>query len=310
MTSGDAVVSVAYTKLMQTLSDPGSDAQTLFEDARELSAAFVRNEHRTGLLPPDATDAMVLGFERAGRAGLAQSYMELASLYRNGGTWRAPLLPEDVDRAIELFRLSERLGQPDATFELARTVYYAKRTDLAQEAWKRAAAFSDSTPERTDALVLVGYMLNAGFGVAPDPVAAVRKFYAAAERFDADAVFELAVLTSAGIGVPQDDDVALGHMFWAADLGSARAQYNLGAFYGAGTNGLARDAEMSLEWYLKAAEANHAQAAFTAGVMLLVGDGGLRPDPDRAAELLMQADYLLGEGVVRERLAAMGFGRD
>ncbi|MGV0676757.1 tetratricopeptide repeat protein [Mycolicibacterium fortuitum] len=291
---------------MQTLSDPDSDSQTLFEEARELAAAFVRNEHRTGLLPPDATDAMVLGFERAGDAGLVEAYMELAALYRNAGTWRAPLLPEGDNRAIELYRLAELLGHPEATFELAKTVYHAKRTDLAEEAWKRAEAFSDSAPERTDALVLVGYMLNAGFGVAPDPVAAVRKFYTAAERFDADAVFELAVLTSAGIGVPQDDDVALGHMFWAADMGSARAQYNLGAYYGAGTNGLARDAELSLQWYLKAAEANHPQAAFTAGVMLLVGDGGLTPDPDRAAGLLMQADHLLGEGVVQERLAAMG----
>ncbi len=258
------------------------------------------------LLPPDAADVMVLGFERAGDAGEAEAYMELAALYRNGGSWRAPLLPKDDNRAIELYRLAELLGHPEASLQLAQTAYFAKRADLADEAWKRAEAFSDSAPERTDALVLVGYMLNAGFGVTPDPVAAVRKFYAAAERFDADAVFELAVLTSAGIGVPQDDDVALGHMFWAADLGSTRAQYNLGAFYGAGTNGLARDAEMSLHWYLKAAEANHAQAAFTAGVMLLVGDGGLTPDPDRAADLLMQADYLLGEGVVQGRLAAMG----
>lgn len=305
MTSGDAV-SGAYTKLMQTLSDPDSDAQTLFQDARELSAALVRNEHRTGLLPPDATDVMVLGFERAGEAGLAESYMELAGLYQNGGTWRAPLLPKDDNRAIELYRLAERLGQPDATFELAKTVYYAKRTDLAQEAWKRAEAFSDSAPERTDALVLVGYMLNAGFGVAPDPVAAVRKFYAAAERFDADAVFELAVLSSAGIGVPQDDDVALGHMFWAADMGSARAQYNLGAYYGAGTNGLPRDAEMSLQWYLKAAEADHGQAALVAALMLLTGDGGLTVDPEQAAELLTRAARLLGRDAVDERLTQMG----
>lgn len=123
---------------MQTLSDPGSYSQTLFEDARELSAAFVRNEYRTGLLPPDAASVMVLGFERAGEAGLAESYMELASLYRSGGTWRSPLLPRDDNRAIELFRVAERLAQPDVTFELAKTVYYAKRTDLAQEAWKRA----------------------------------------------------------------------------------------------------------------------------------------------------------------------------
>ncbi|UBV13409.1 tetratricopeptide repeat protein [Mycolicibacterium fortuitum] len=304
------MASVAYTKLMQTLSDPGSDSQTLFEDARELSAAFVRNEHRTGLLPPDATDAMVLGFDRAGEAGLAESYMELAALYRNGGTWRAPLLTKDDNRAIELYRLAELLRHPEASLQLAQTAYFARRTDLADEVWQRAEMLSSSLPERADVLVFVGYLLNAGFGVPADPVAAVHKFHAAASLGNADAAFELGLMHQAGIGLPRDEDAGLGWFFWAADLGSARAQYNLGPFYGAGTNGLARDAEMSLEWYLKAAEANHAQAAFTAGVMLLVGDGGLTPDPDRAADLLMQADYLLGEGVVQERLAAMGLRRD
>lgn len=249
---------------------------------------------------------MIRGFERAGEAGVAEAYMVLAALYRAGGSWRSPLLPKDDDRAIELFGLAEQLRHPDASFEFAKTVYYAKRVDLAQEAWGRAEVFSDSAPERTDALVLVGYLLNAGFGVAPDLIAAARKFRAAAMRFDADACFELAVLSSTGAGVPQDTDAALAYLFWAAELGSTRAQYNLGAFYGAGTDGLPRDSEMSLQWYLKAADANHGQAALTAALMLLTGDGELTVDPEQAAELLTRAAQLLGREAVEERLTAMG----
>lgn len=78
------------------------------------------------------------------------------------------------------------------------------------------------------------------------------------------------------------------------------------AYYGAGTNGLARDPEMSLQWYLNAAEANHGQAALTAALMLLTGDGGLTVDPERAAELLTRAAQLLGRDVVEERLTAIG----
>lgn len=298
--------SVAYVKLKQTLLDPGSDPQTLFEDARELSKALARSDISVASPPHDAASVMVSGFERAGEGGVAESYMELAGLYSLGGTWRSPLLAKDDDRAIELFGLAEQLGHPDAPFEFAKTVYYAKRVDLAQEAWRRAEAFSDSAPERTDALVLVGYLLNAGFGVAPDPVAAARKFRAAAMRFDADACFELAVLSSTGAGVPQDSDAALAYVFWAAELGSTRAQYNLGAFYGAGTDGLPRDSEMSLQWYLKAADADHGQAALTAALMLLTGDGGLTVDPEQAAELLTRAARLLGREAVEERLTAMG----
>ncbi|WP_054431248.1 tetratricopeptide repeat protein [Mycobacteroides immunogenum] len=297
---------LAYSKLKQALADPLHDPQTLFEDARELSKALVRSGSLVASPPRDAATVMVSGFERAGEGGVAQSYMELAGLYCLGGSWRSPLLPKDDDRAIELFGLAERLGHPDASFELAKTVYYAKRVDLAEEAWRRAEAFSDSAPERTDALVLVGYLLKAGFGVAPDLIAAARKFHAAAKRFDADACFELAVLSSTGTGMPQDSDAALAYMFWAAELGSTRAQYNLGAFYGAGTDGLPRDGKMSLRWYRKAADANHGQAALTAALMLLTGDGGVTVDPEQAAELLTHAARLLGRDAVKERLTAMG----
>lgn len=299
---------IAYSKLKQVLADPHSDPQVLFEDARELSKSIVHEEYTTAPLPPDAPELIIHGFERAGEGGVIEAHMVLAGLYRAGGSCSSPLLSKDDDRAIELFSLAEQLGHPDAAFEFAKTVYHAKRTDLAQEAWRRAEAFSDSAPERTDALVLVGYLLNAGFGVAPDPIAAAHKFHAAAKRFDADACFELAVLNSTGTGVPQDDDTALAYMFWAAELGSTRAQYNLGAFYGAGTDGLPRDSEMSLQWYIKAAHANHGQAALTAALMLLTGDGGLTVDTEQAAELLTRAARLLGRDAVEERLTAMGLG--
>lgn len=297
---------IAYANLKQALTDPLPDPRMLFEAAREFSKSVVHEGYPAAPLPPDAPGLMIRGFERAGEAGAAEAYMVLAGLYRAGSSWRSPLLSKDDDRAIELFGLAEQLGHPDASFEFAKTAYYAKRVDLAQEAWVRAEAFSDSAPERTDALVLVGYLLNAGFGVAPDPIAAARKFHAAAMRFDADACFELAVLSSTGTGVPQDSDTALAYMFWAVELGSTRAQYNLSAFYGAGTDGLPRDSEMSLQWYLKAADANHGQAALIAALMLLTGDGGLNVEPEHAAELLTRAARLLGRETVEERLTAMG----
>ena len=232
--------------------------------------------------------------------------MELAALYQYGGTWRAPLLPKDDNRAIELYRLAELLGHPEASLQLALTAYFARRTDLADEVWQRAETLGNSMPERADILVFIGYLLNAGFGVPADPVAAADKFHAAAGLGNADAAFELGLMRQAGIGLPRDEDAGLGWFFWAADLGSTRAQYNLGAFYGAGTNGLPRDAEMSLQWYLKAAEADHGQAALVAALMLLTGDGGLTVDPEQAAELLTRAARLLGRDVVDERLTQMG----
>lgn len=304
------MVSIAYSDLKQSLSDPNSDPRTLFEHALELSGAFVRLEHEIGLLPPDAEGLMVRGFEQAGKAGVAEAYLELAMLYETGGTWRSPLLQPSGAEALRLYQLAVGLGLPEASFRYAKHIYFARRTDLAEDAWARAKAFSESAPERADALVLVGYLLETGFGVDEDAVAARRFFEAAAEMGDAAAAFELAVCAFSGIGGPRDRQAGIQWTFRAAELGSDRAQYNLGAYHATGSHGLPRDAEKSLDWYIRAAEAHHPKAAFTAGVMLLTGDGGLSPDPARAAELLSKADYLFaGADVVDEHLDAMGLQR-
>lgn len=303
------MASQSYVDLRRALDDPRTDPRLVFHHARELSRAFVRNEHLLGLLPPDAPQVMVAGFERAGAAGVGDAYLELAALHAAGGTRQSPLLPQDDDRAIELYRYAESTGVDEAPYALSRALYRADRTELAHAAWRKAKAFQVTHPDRLDALVHAGHLLQAGFGVPENQEAAGDFFAEAAGRGSADGAFELSLRAHQGLGAPQDDQEGLRWTRRAAELGSARASYNLGAAYATGRYGLVRDAEESLRWYLHAAEQDHGLAAFTAGVMLLTGDGGLRPDPSRAARLLGDADHLLGDGVVDERLAAMGLER-
>lgn len=303
------MASQSYDDLRRALADPRTDPRLVFHHARELSAAFVRNEHLIGLLPPDAPQVMIAGFERAGGAGVADAYLELAALYVTGGTWKSPLLPQDDDRAIDLYRRACSTGADEAPFLLSRAIYRADRTELAHDAWRRAKAYQVTHPDRLDALVHAGYLLQAGFGVPENQEAAGDFFGDAAGRGSADGAFELSLRAHQGIGAPQDDQEGLRWTRRAAELGSSRAAYNLGAAHATGRYGLTRDAEESLRWYLHAAGLQHGMAAFTAGVMLLTGDGGLRTDPQRAARLLGDADYLLGDGVVDQRLGAMGLER-
>ncbi|WP_082778171.1 tetratricopeptide repeat protein [Tsukamurella pseudospumae] len=303
------MASQSYVDLRRALDDPRTDPQLLFHQACELSGAFVRNEHLIGLLPPDAPHVMIAGFERAGGAGVADAYVELAALYVTGGTWQSPLLPLDDARAIDLYRRAIAAGSDEAPYLLSRAIYRADRTDVAHEAWRKAKAFQVTHPDRLDALVHAGYLLQAGFGVPENQEAAGDFFTEAAGRGSADGAFEVSVRSLNGVGAAQDDQEALRWSRRAAELGSSRAAYNLGAAYATGRYGLVRDPEESLRWYLRAAEQNHGMAAFTAGVMLLTGDGALRPDPPRAARLLSDADYLLGEGTVDLRLGAMGLER-
>ncbi|MCA0156999.1 sel1 repeat family protein [Tsukamurella sp. M9C] len=303
------MASQSYADLRRALDDPRTDPRLVFHHARELSGAFVRNEHLLGLLPPDAPQVMIAGFERAGAAGVGDAYLELAALYVTGGTWQSPLLPQDDDRAIDLYRRAVAGGVDEAPFLLSRAIYRADRAELAHDAWRRAKAFQVTHADRLDALVHAAYLLQAGFGVPENQDAAGDFFAEAAGRGSADGAFELSLRAHQGLGAPQDDQEGLRWTRRAAELGSARASYNLGAAYATGRYGLVRDAEESLRWYLHAAEQDHGLAAFTAGVMLLTGDGGLRPDPQRAARLLGDADYLLGDGVVEMRLGAMGLER-
>lgn len=283
------MASLAYSTVAQLLANESATAEQLHAASRELRDSFVRSEHLVGLLPGDAPEVMIAGFERAAALGLVDAYLELGRLFDRGAAPWAAYPARDVARSIASYRAADRLGSRAGALGWVRVAYFERDPGAAAEAATRLTKLHAASADDAEVLTMLGFFLHQGYGFSVDPPSAVAFFTAAAERGDAPAAFELSVIYATGEGAAQD--VEAGHRWTirAAELGSNRAQANLGGMYATG-NGVEKDAATAVSWYRRAGESGHARAGFIAGVMLLRGDDGLTPDASAAAECFALAE--------------------
>ncbi|MBD5785728.1 sel1 repeat family protein [Cellulosimicrobium terreum] len=244
--------SSAFEEAAAAVRDPAPDAARLLAAGDGLRDAFVRNEHMIGLLPPTADQLMLMAYRKADDIG--------------SSTGRP-----DVSREAALAWTRER---------------YLRELYPADEVAARVDRLAEDDPDGS-AHVLRGWMRYAGYGYPKDAAASVRDHEVAAERGDADALFELSVLTATGQGVAADPQRSRHHLERAAAAGHPRALYNLAAQHATG-DGRPHDSQRALALYVQAGEKGHGRASFTAGVMTLIGDGA-QPDAVRAGALLRAA---------------------
>jgi TPR repeat protein len=209
-------------------------------------------------------------FDAAMRAGLALEFRATDAMIGLDEV-DEDLLDELRTSTLDAFDAAATMRHRDAMMEFARRVYAARDDERAEQARAhlRSALADDATGA---AHVLLGWMTFTGFGGDADPAEAFRLQQLAADRGNADAMFELYVLLSTGRGTTRDDAAALDWCTKAADAGSARAMSNLGGFYATG-NGVEKNEERAVYWYDKAAHAGNGKAAATLGVMHWLGDG-------------------------------------
>ena len=157
-----------------------------------------------------------------------------------------------------------------------------------------------------------------------DYAAALIELRPLAERGDADAQTNLAIMFENGLGVPQDYTEAVKWYQRAAEQGHVGAQNNLGVMYGNG-RGVAQDHTEAAKWYQLAAEQGVAQPQDNLGVMYENGRGvpqdfvrahmwfnlaaaqGLAPaieHRDNLAKRMTPADLSIAQRMARERLGA------
>ncbi|WP_454042002.1 tetratricopeptide repeat protein [Cellulosimicrobium sp. Marseille-Q8652] len=242
----------AFEVAAAVVRDPASDAARLLAAGHGLRDAFVRNEHLIGLLPPQAAQLMLLAYQKADEVGSRTGRHDLAR---------------------------------EAALAWARERYFRElypADDVAARLDRLVADDADGAVH-----VLRGWMRYNGYGYPKDAAASVRDHEVAAERGNADALFELSVLTATGQGTTADPQRSRDHLERAAAAGHPRALYNVAAQHATG-DGRPRDPQRALALYVRAGEQGNGRALFTAGVMTLTGDGTL-PDPARAAVLLQQA---------------------
>src|SRR5262245_2340337 len=94
----------SYEELARLRDDPDVSGADLFAAAGELRDSFIRSEHLIGLLPQDAPELLVAGFERAGRAGVVDAWLELGRLLAYGAAPWAPYPERDVAAAVAAYQ--------------------------------------------------------------------------------------------------------------------------------------------------------------------------------------------------------------
>ena len=109
----------------------------------------------------------------------------------------------------------------------------------------------------------------------------------AAERGDAEAQYNLAVLYEQGRGYPHDLGQAAHWYGLAAEQGYMDAQYNLGSLYADG-EGVGQDLAQAAHWYGRAAEQGLREAQHDLAVFYDLGEG-VAQDKAEAARLYQAA---------------------
>ncbi len=118
-------------------------------------------------------------------------------------------------------------------------------------------------------------------------------FKSAADRDDANGLYNLGMCQLRGLGTPQDDRAAFDSFRRAAEKGHPEAMNCLGLFYREGRV-VEKDLERSVEWFEKSVDHGNAFGQFCLARALLKGEGAAK-DEARAAELTAKA--MDGEGL-------------
>jgi TPR repeat protein len=246
--------------------------------ANALLSCVVRGDCMIGILPIDAIYDVITALRRVAESGLAEGRDGLADLLAALAQQDLTHTTYEADTLVALASLPDR----KAKLLAARTWMYREDEEHAEQAIAIAREACDDDDDGR-AHVLIGYMTFRGFGTGTDPLESFRLHEIAAQRGNADGMFELYVLLSTGQGVAKDEARALQWCERAAAQDHVRALYNMGSVHATG-RGLARDPVRALGLYLRASQAGHGRASAAAGVMLWTGDG-TKTDRARARQL-------------------------
>jgi uncharacterized protein len=284
------VVQAVEAKLAERRS-PERDAG-LYESAVALFKAI-----EAGREPEARRELLARALYEVATGGHANAWIDYGRCLWNG--WG---VKEDRDAAIEAYKRAAELGSDYGAYLVAYNRYWSfKRFDEAYAYAQKALKGDD--PEGS-VRYLLGLMAYNGRGRPKDVAESLRLHQEAAQRGNADALFELFVYAMQGIG---DRSKALFYLQEAGKRNQPRACANLGALYATGQlEGLPKDLTESVKWYERAAELGIGRAAAALGAMALRGEG--MPRDAQAAEAYFKRAEELGFDV-DEYLQQIGLQR-
>ena len=142
---------------------------------------------------------------------------------------------------------------------------------------------------------------------ANDLVKAFGYFKSAADRDDANGLYNLGMCYLRGLGTQRDEQAAFGFLHRAAEMGHPEAMNCIGLFYREGWVG-GTNLKVSVEWFEKSADHGNAFGQFNLARALQNGEGTAK-DVARAAELLDMAACCEGVAAVEACSIALWQGR-
>jgi hypothetical protein len=183
-----------------------------------------------------------------------------------GGT-----LPDKIDIVPALTACNAAMRQyPDVVrfvYQAGRIAYAQKDYVVARQLYEKAAAAGSPS-----AMINLGYLYEAGYGVPQDYAAARMWYEKAAAAGKPNAMTNVGNLYYSGRGVPQDYAEARKWYEKAAAAGDPRALTGLGNLYYSGA-GVPKDYVAARQWYEKAAAAGSAAAMTGLGNLYYNGNG-------------------------------------
>lgn len=263
-------------KLLPQNRSPERDAQ-LYASAVALFKAIEAGAEST-----QRRDLLAKALHEVAIGGHASAWIDYGRCLWNG--WG---VSEDREAAIAAYKRAADLGSDYGAYLVAYNLYWTfKRYDESYSYAQRALKGDD--PEGA-VRYLLGLMAYNGRGRAKDIPESLRLHQEAAERGNADALFELFVYAMQGIG---DRSKAAFYLQEAARRDQPRACANLGALYATGQlAGISKDLTESVKWYKRAADLGVGRAAAALGAMALRGEGMPR-DPKAADAYFKRAEEL------------------
>lgn len=169
---------------------------------------------------------------------------------------------QDYRKALELYELAARQGDPEAQFIAGGMYYTGKGTEpdfkKAFELLSDAAEQGKTSPE---AQVALAEMYINGMVIPQNYAKALNLFSLAAEAGLKDAQNELGFMYYVGKGVEKDFDKAFEWFRKAAYQGDTLAQFNTGMIWYMGTSDQGSDLVKAYAWFSVSASNGHQGAA-------------------------------------------------
>jgi TPR repeat protein len=246
------------------------------------SAVALFKAIEAGTEPTEQRALLAKALHEVALGGHANAWIDYGRCLWNG--WG---VKEDREAAIEAYKRAAELGSDYGAYLAAYNLYWTfKRYDQAYAYAQKALKGDD--PEGA-VRYLLGLMAYNGRGRPKDVTESLRLHQEAAQRGNADALFELFVYAMQGIG---ERSKALTYLQEAAKRDQPRACANLGALYATGQlQGIPKDLAESIKWYKRAADLGVGRAAAALGAMALRGEGTPR-DPIAAEAYFKRAEEL------------------